>query len=70
MLIIEFRMLIDKSDRDAVRKRLEEINKLNPRTSQKRKILEELTEIFDDLQFKRADTNSAFNSSRYYGLKD
>ena len=70
MLIIEFRMLIDKSDRDAVRKRLEEINKLNPRTSQKRKILEELTEIFDDLQFKRAHINSAFNSSSYYGLKD
>ena len=44
-------MLIDKSDKDAIRKRLEEINKLNPSTRQKRKILEELTEIFNDLQF-------------------
>ena len=52
MLILELGMLINKSDRDAIRKRLEEINKLNPRTRQKRKILEELTEILNDLQFK------------------
>ena len=32
MLIIELVMLIDKTDRDAIRKRLEEINKLNPST--------------------------------------
>ena len=63
-------MLIDKSDKDAIRKRLEEINKLNPSTRQKRKILEELTEIFNDLQFKKKHTNSAFDSSSYYGLKD
>ena len=32
MLIIELGMLIDKTDRDAIRKRLDEINKLNPST--------------------------------------
>ena len=68
-LILELGMLINKSDRDAIRKRLEEINKLNPSTRQKRKILEELTEILNDLQFKRKHTNSAFDSSSYYGLK-
>ena len=52
MLIIELAM-IDKADRDLIRKRLEEIGKLNPNTRQKRKILEELTDIFNDLQFKR-----------------
>ena len=46
-------MMIDKSDRDIIRKRLEEVDKLNPSTRQKRKILEELTDIFNDLQFKR-----------------
>ena len=70
MLILELGMLINKSDRDTIRKRLEEINKLNPSTRQKRKILEELTEILNDLQFKRKHTNSAFDSSSYYGLKD
>ena len=70
MLIIELGMLIDKSDKDAIRKRLEEIDKLNPSTRQKRKILEELTEIFNDLHFKRKHISSAFDSSSYYGLKD
>ena len=52
-LIIELAMMIDKADRDIIRKRLEEIDKLNPSTRQKRRILEELPEIFNDLQFKR-----------------
>ena len=70
MLVIDLGMLINKTDRDAIRKRLEEINKLNPSTRQKRKILAELTEIFNNLQFKRKHTDSAFDSSSYYGLKD
>ena len=70
ILIIELGMMIDKSHRDIIRKRLEEIDKLNPSTRQKRKILEELTEIFNDLQFKRKHINSAFDSCSYYGLKD
>ena len=41
-----------------------------PSIRQKRKILEQLTEILNDLQFKRKHTNSAFDSSSYYGLKD
>ena len=49
MLIIELAMMIDKADRDIIRKRLEEIDKLNPNTRQKRKILEELSDIFNDL---------------------
>ena len=53
MLIIELGVTIDKADRDIIRKRLEEIDKLNPSTRQKRRILEELPEIFNDLQFKR-----------------
>ena len=70
MSIIDLGMLINKSDRDSIRKILEQINKWNPSTRQKRKILEELTEIFNDLQLKRKHTNSAFDSSIYYGLKD
>ena len=69
MLIIELGMMIDKADKDIIRKRLGEIDKLNPSTRQKIKILE-LTEIFNDLQFKRKHVNSAFDSSSYYGLKD
>ena len=49
MLIIELAMMIDKADRDIIRKRLEEIDKLNPNIRQKRKILEELSDIFNDL---------------------
>ena len=35
-----------------------------------KRLLEELTKIFNDLQFKRKHINSAFDSSSYYGLKD
>ena len=53
MLIIELAMMIDKADRDIIRKRLQEIDKLNPNTRQKRKIPEESSDISNDLQFKR-----------------
>ena len=69
-LIIELGMMINKSDRDIIRKRLEEIDKKKPNSRQRRRLLEELTKIFHDLQFKRKQINSAFDSSTYYGLKD
>ena len=69
-LIIELGMMINKSDRDIIRKRLEEIDKKRPNSRQRRRLLEELTKIFNDLQFKRKHINSAFDSSSYYGLKD
>ena len=69
-LIIELGMMINKSDRDIIRKRLEEIDKKKPNSRQRRRLLEELTKIFHDLQFKRKQINSAFDSSSYYGLKD
>ena len=69
-LIIELGMMINKSDRDFIRKRLEEIDKKRPNSKQRRRLLEELTKIFIDLQFKRKPTNSAFDSFSYYGLKD
>ena len=68
--IIELGMQLDKSDRDAIRKRLKEISKLNLTKWQSKKIFEELTTISNDLQFKRKHINSAFDSSSYYGLKD
>ena len=68
--IIELGMQLDKSDRDAIRKRLKEIRKLNLTKRQSKKIFEELTTISNDLQFKRKHINSAFDSSSYYGLKD
>ena len=69
-LTIELGMMINKSDRDIITKRLEEIDHKRPKSRQRRRILEELTKIFNDLQFKRKHINSAFDSSSYYYLKD
>ena len=68
-LIIELGMQLKKSDRDIIRK-TDEIDKERPNTRQRRRLLEELTKIFDNLQLKRKHINSAFDSSSYYGLKD
>ena len=35
-----------------------------------KRLLEELSKIFNDLQFKRKYINSSFDESIYYGLKD
>ena len=51
-LIIELGMMINKSDRDIIRKRLEEIDKKKPNSRQRRRLLEELTKIFHDLHLK------------------
>ena len=69
-LIIELGMMMNKSDRDVIKKRLEKIDKKRPNKRKIKRLLEELTKIFNDLQFQRKHINSAFDSSSYYGLKD
>ena len=44
--------------------------KKSPNRRQKKRLLEELTKTFNDLQFKRKHINSSFDESSYYGLKD
>ena len=46
-------MQLKKSDRDIIRKTLDEIDKERPNTRQRRRLLEELTKIFNNLQLKR-----------------
>ena len=69
-IIIELGILLNKSERNNIRKRLNEIDKERPNRRQKRRLLEELTKIFNDLRFKKEHINTAFDSSSYYGLKD
>ena len=69
-VIIELDMLLNKSDRDIIRKRLEEIDKETPNRTQKRRLLEQLNNILLDLEFKKSHINVAYDSSSYYGLKD
>ena len=69
-VIIELGMLLNKDDRDSIRNRLKEIDKETPNRTQKRRLLEELNNILLDLEFKKKHTNSAFDSSSYYGSKD
>ena len=68
--IIELGILLNKSERNNIRKQLKEIDKKRPNRSQKRRLLEQLIKIFNDLKFKKEHINSAFDSSSYYGLKD
>ena len=68
--ITRLAMLLSKSERNTIRKRLNEIDRERPNRRQKRRLLEELTKIFNDLKFKKEHINSAFDSSSYYGLKD
>ena len=63
-------MLLNKSDRNIIRKRLNEIDRERPNRRQNKGLLEELTKIFNDLKFNKDHINSAFDSSSYYGLKD
>ena len=63
-------MLLNKSDRNIIRKRLNEIDRERPNRRQNKRLLEELTKIFNDLKFNKDHINSAFDSSSYYGLKD
>ena len=63
-------MLLNKSDRDSFRKRLKEIDQETPYRTQQRRLLEELSKILLDLEFKKKYINTAFDSSSYYYLKD
>ena len=69
--IIELRMLLDEADRVIIKKRLKEIDK-KTRTSctEEKKLLEELSKILLDLQYKRKYISFAYDSNDYYGLKD
>ena len=68
--ITELGMLLNKSEKDVIRKRLDEIVRKNPNKRQSKRLLEKLTKIYNDLKFKRDHINSAFDSSSYFGLKD
>ena len=63
-------MLLSKSERNIIRKRLNEIDRERPNTRQVKRLLDELTKIFNDLKFKKNHINNAFDSSSYYDLKD
>ena len=69
-VIIELGMLLNKGDRDSIRKRFTKIDKETPNRTQKRRLLEELNNILFDLEFKKKHINNAFNSSSSYGLKN
>ena len=69
--IIELGMMIDKSDKDKIRKRLDEIDKKTRiNRTEKKILLEELSKISIDLQYKRKRIGSAYDSDDYYGLRD
>ena len=63
-------MLLNKSDRNTIRKRSEKIDKETPNKTQKRRLLEELNNILLDLEFKKKHINTAFDSSSSCDLKD
>ena len=69
--IIELGMSIYKSDKDIIRKRLNEIDrKTSINRAEKTKLLNELSKILLDLEYQRKHIGSAYDSSDYYGLKD
>ena len=64
-------MLLDKSDKNEIRKKLNEIDRLTSITStQKTKLLNELSKIKLNLEYKRKHFNFDYDGSDYYGLKD
>ena len=64
-------MVLDKSDRVKIKKRLNELDeKTRVTRSEKKKALEELNKISLGLQYKRKRISSPYDSSDYYGLKD
>ena len=66
--IIKLDRLLDKSDRNKIRKRLFEIDNVK-RTHKRNKILiDELKNISNSLRYIKE--HSGFDSSGYYGLKD
>ena len=64
-------MLHDKADRIIIKKRLEEIDRMaNISPAKKASLLNELSRILLDLEYKRKYISSAYDSDDYYELKD
>ena len=64
-------MTLDKADKDKIRKRLDEIDrKTSINRAEKTRLLNELSRILLDLEYKRKRIGSAYDSTDYYGLKD
>ena len=59
-----------KKDRDIIRKRLKEIENASLNRRQKKRLLKELTKIYNNLKFKKEHLNRAYDSSSYFWLKD
>ena len=57
--IIKLRVLLNKSERNTIRERLNEIDRERPNRRQKKRLLHELTKIFNDLKFKKDHINNA-----------
>ena len=51
--ITELGMLLNKSERNNIRKRLNEIDRERPNRRQKRRLFGKLTKICNDLKFKK-----------------
>ena len=68
---IKLGMSIDKSSKYKIKKRLDEIDRMtNINHSEKTRLLNGLSKILLDLEYKRKYISSAYDSSDYYGLKD
>ena len=68
---IELGMSIDKSSKYKIKKRLDEIDRMtNINRSEKTRLLNGLSKILLDLEYKRKYISSSYDSSDYYGLKD
>ena len=69
--LIELIMLLDKADRVIIKKRLEEIDRMaNISPAKKANLLNELSRILLDLEYKRKDISFTDDSDDYYELKD
>ena len=51
--ITKLGMLLNKSERNNIRKRLNEIDRERPNRRRKRRLIDDLTKIFNDLNFKK-----------------
>ena len=69
--LVELGTLIDKEYRDKIRKDLDKIEKRTGITqSQRTQILNQLSDVSLNLQYKRKQTDLTYDDSNYYGLKD
>ena len=58
--ITKLGMLLNKTERNNIRKRLNQIDRERRNRRQKRRSLDELTKIFNDLQFKKNSQKQRF----------